>query len=198
MTITSDTIKSAFARIAKAKNDPAPEGVVVDTEKMLGSVVDSTTEFCKADDPLTKLDDLAKSVETVDTLLEGATENADGTILVKSEHAELAAQFAVEKSEEEDSDDDLEEEDDEEDESGDEEPVSKGVSDDDADLSDDISWENDLSPATPPVRRSEVLTKGERPVRAERGALTRMEKAQDKRDRALARRSQGRAGRALS
>jgi len=77
------------------------------------------------------------------------------------------------------------------------EEVSKN--DDDADdFRDEIDWENDLSPTVPPVRRSETLTKSERPVRAERGALDRIAKAQDKRDRALARRDAGRSGRTLS
>ncbi len=180
MTITSDKIKLAFSRITKAKAGTAP--VLVDAEKMVSSVIDQTTTFTEAEDPMTKLDDLAKSVEEIETMLDGATENEDGTILIKAEHADLGKQFAPDAVEAPEVETSTEKTGDETDEGDDEIETEK------ADLSDDIKWDNDLSPTHPPTLNSERLTKGERA-----GSPSRLAKMAEKRDKALARRDERRS-----
>jgi len=192
MTITAD----AFSQLRKTFTAPAAEQSGVDLLKVATKLsTDASAVFGDAD-PMSKLDELGKSVDAIDALLSKAVEDKDGNVFISGKVDE---QFAVDKAippqflkpkpgekKPKGKDGDKGKGDDagtaKGDDGGENTDTAKGE-----DLSDDVSWEHDLAPKNGPVSRSARMTKGERPIPARRNARVRTEKHERARDRAFGR-----------
>jgi hypothetical protein len=190
MTITSEQLKKAFAPITQiAKAEPP---VAVDLEKIATLVITEASEFANAEDPIGKLDALYSRVDKIDAMLEGATVDERGNVLVKA--SDLATAFTTSKPKQAETAKEETTTAKEETSPEVETDASTQKASDSNDLSNDISWENDLSPTHPPVLKSERMTKDERVVPAQQGGRASTHKAADAREKALARRDERKSG----
>jgi len=216
MTITSDTIKKAFAPITQVKTT---EPVGVDLEKVTKAFSDEIATFADSEDPMAGIDALEATVVKFEQMLDAATTGEDGSVVVTGKSTEFAKGFAPDapepkaevtaepnpgltiqaKSDEEKAADQKKADEEKakaekakaEETAKEADAEETAKADDAEDLSDDITWEKDLAPSQTPTMRSERMTKGERIIPARKGGRSATKKAADAREKALARRDSG-------
>lgn len=182
MAFTAEELRKALS-LATVVTEKSETKVEIDFEKVCVSLLGDMSEISKSDgDPSEALADLSEKLDSLDDLIGKCSETDEGKIMV-SPNLEVAKGYLVEgiktkKAKVEKNDDTGEEEGE----------VEKN--DTDLDLSDEIDWDHDLSPSTPPTLRSERFTKRERPMvsrRASGGRRDQMEKYDRARERAMGR-----------
>lgn len=196
MKITSEAVKKAFAPITTLKSQ---QRVQVDPAKVVTSLIDDMAKVADADDPLPAFEALEKRVNAIDAILEKASEDEHGNLFVLTAD-DVAKEFApapppAENAEADKAKGKAKAEDEEMDEEAEEIKGGKGktTKTEESEVSTDKDgWPSDLSPAEPPVRRSERATEAEVIVPARKSAREKLEKWRENRDRALANRGAGR------